>query len=173
MAIHLRRIEERDLSTLFDYRNDWRVYRWCRQRDALHRAGHKTWFEWQAHDQSVSMYAIVNGAYDAIGVCGLTDIDRVNSRAEFSLYIGPDWQGQGYGKGALVELLEKAFKVENLHLVWGETFDGNPAAKMFESLGFKRDGTRRQFYFREGHYTDAHLYSITRGEWITSLVKGS
>lgn len=173
--IYLRRLEKEDLPRLFFYRNDPRIYKWCRQNDVLHRSRHEAWFDWQAQDKNVSMYVIAHeedgevSISSPIGVCGLTDIDRVNRRAEFSLYIATDSQRYGYGKKALSLLLDKAFNVENLNVVWGETFAGNPAAKLFEELGFIKEGTRRQFYFRKGGYIDAHLYSITRLEWMKSL----
>ena len=98
-------------------------------------------------------------------MCGLTSIDYINSRAEFSLYIGHSYQRQGFAKDALKALLEVAFNEVNLNGVWGETFEGNHALNLFEKLGMKKEGTRRQFYFKGGKYIDAHLVSITREEW--------
>lgn len=104
-----------------------------------------------------------------IGVCGLTSIDMEARKAEFSLYIGPEHQGKGYGSEALKLLLYHGFLNLGLNQIWGETFDKNPAAKMFEELGFKKDGTRRQFYMKSGKLIDCHLYSILRDEWVRSL----
>jgi [ribosomal protein S5]-alanine N-acetyltransferase len=164
----LTRIREKDVDALFKARNDERIYKWCRQFDVLHEKNHREWFESLAHDRTVSMYAIrdeTSATAEAIGVCGLTGIDFINRRAEFSLYIMPECHGKGFGEKALQALLEKAFNSYNLNIVWGETFDGNQAASTFEKLGFIKEGTRRQFYYRKGVYIDAHLYSISREEW--------
>lgn len=153
------------------WRNDERIYKWCRQSDVISHADQMDWYERQRNDPTIKMYAIMQrhekSAIDAdrvVGVCGLTSIDTLNRRAEFSLYIAPEYQRKGLAKAALKTLLRHGFENLNLHLIWGETFDGNPAAKMFEHLGFRHEGTRREFYFKAGRYIDAHLYSVKREE---------
>jgi ribosomal-protein-alanine N-acetyltransferase len=96
-----------------------------------------------------------------LGVCGLTSMDLINRRAEFSLYIGPEFQGQGFGKNALKTLLAHGFRNYGLNRIWGESFEGNPAIAMFESLGFEPEGIRKEFYFKGGKFIDAYLFSIS------------
>jgi RimJ/RimL family protein N-acetyltransferase len=110
------------------------------------------------------MYA-VTAQGGIVGVAGLTSIDRLARRAEFSLYIGPEHHGEGYGRKALIALFTKGFRDLGLNLIWGESFDGNPAIRLFESLGMIREGTRRDFYFKDGRFIDAHLFSIRSTEW--------
>ena len=168
-----RSIEKEDLEQLRTWRNDPRIYQWCRQVGTISKAQQLNWFEKQAVDPSIIMYAIeeyiippVGGAKDQIvGVAGLTSIDHLNSRAEFSLYIGPEFQKSGLGGEALAELLEIGFNDLNLNRIWGETFDKNPAIKLFEKIGMQKEGTRKDFYFKGGVYIDAHLYSINKAEY--------
>jgi UDP-4-amino-4,6-dideoxy-N-acetyl-beta-L-altrosamine N-acetyltransferase len=170
----LTRIREKDLSQLYWARNDENIWKWCRQFDVIDETSHKRWFERLSSDRSISMYAIRNEELgEPIGACGLTDIDFINRRAEFSVYIMTAYQKQGNGQKALAALLEKAFNSYNLNIVWGETFDGNPAIRTFEKIGFVREGTRRQFYYRKGEYIDAHLYSISREEWSKTQSKSA
>lgn len=166
----LTRIEAKDVFELYRARNNEGIYKWCRQYDVLHLENHEDWFHRQSKDPSVSMYALREDEHgSALGICGLTDIDYRIRRAEFSLYIVPAKQRRGYGEMALRMLLEKGFNSYNLNMIWGETFDRNPAVITFEKLGFIKEGTRRQFYYRDGEYVDAHLYSISREEWKQSL----
>ena len=110
------------------------------------------------------MYAVtVNGLL--VGAAGLTSLDFANRRAEFSLYVAPELQGKGVGRRALHCLLMHGFENLGLNVIWGETFDGNPAARMFESMGFVKEGTRRSFYWKDGKWTDAHLYAMKADEW--------
>ena len=165
-----RSIEKEDLETLRYWRNDPRIHRWCRQTGLISKAQQLSWFERQANDSSISMYAILNTGQDLqtnqlLGVAGLTSIDHLNSRAEFSLYIGPEFQKSGLGGEALAELLEIGFNDLNLNRIWGETFDKNPAIKLFEKIGMQKEGTRKDFYFKGGVYIDAHLYSINKAEY--------
>lgn len=151
------------------WRNDPQIYKWCRQTDLIADADQEDWFERQRKDPGTRMYLIHAAGGDPVGVCGLTSIDHINRRAEFSLYIAPEHQKAGLGRLALQTLLTHGFSALNLHVIWGETFDGNPAAKMFEALGMKCEGTRRAFYFKEGRYLDAHLYSVLSFEWAALL----
>jgi ribosomal-protein-alanine N-acetyltransferase len=100
-----------------------------------------------------------------VGVCGLTDIDLVNRRAEFSLYIAPHMHRQGLGTVALKLLLGRGFDDLGLNVIWGETFKGNPALDMFRRVGMDIEGWRRDFYYKEGEFLDAALVSITREDW--------
>jgi UDP-4-amino-4,6-dideoxy-N-acetyl-beta-L-altrosamine N-acetyltransferase len=168
LKIDLLPIARSDLPTLLDWRNDYKIWQWTRQNDFINEVEHAEWFERQAKDQATRMYKIVlraEGKTQTVGVCGLTSICYRNSRAEFSLYIAPLFQRLGLGKNALNLLFEHGFTNLGLNLIWGETFDGNPAAAMFEALGMVKEGTRRSFYWKDGKHIDAHLYSITKGEW--------
>lgn len=166
----LTRIRKEDLPLLFLARNNEDIFKWSRQYDVLHYQNHADWFERQSKDPRLSMYAIRRDEHDEIvGVCGLSDIDFRVRRAEFSIYVFPERQSDGFGTKALKALLEKGFNSYNLNVIWGETFDGNPATRLWEKVGMQKEGTRRQFYYQKGEYIDAHLYSITRDEWKKSL----
>jgi RimJ/RimL family protein N-acetyltransferase len=168
-VIELKPFDSVHLDVAFKWRNDERIWGWCRQNDLISWAEHLAWYQSMVCDDSIKMYAIVCAQQlKPVGVCGLTSIDRINRRAEFSLYIGPENQGQGYAQAALKALISKGFHNHGLNCIWGETFAGNPAAVMFENIGFKKEGTRRQFYFRDGRFIDAHLYSILASEWEKS-----
>jgi UDP-4-amino-4,6-dideoxy-N-acetyl-beta-L-altrosamine N-acetyltransferase len=166
--VSLRRLSHEDAYDIFRWRNHPAIAKWCRQFDSLHWTGHWAWIEAQSKDKSMSMYAIEDDKEEKgkiVGVCGFTSIDLINRRAEFSLYIGNEYHGMGLGEAGLRALIKKGFLDYGFNSIWGETFDGNKAAKMFEKVGFKHDGTRRDFYFRAGNFIDAHLYSILRSEY--------
>jgi RimJ/RimL family protein N-acetyltransferase len=152
------------LPKLRGWRNSYRVWRWCRQNDLISDVDQERWFEAQSKDPSIKMYAIWEDD-KMVGVCGLTSIDLYNRRAEFSLYVAPEYQGNGYGERALKTLFSHGFKTLGLNLIWGETFQGNRAAELFREIGLKHEGVRRQFYFREGQFWDTDLFSMTAVEW--------
>ena|SRR3990167_134004 len=166
----LRRIHSSDLNIMFEWRNDPRIYKWCRQYAPIQWESHVKWFESLVDRKDVDMFIIEDVPSQRVGVLGLTDIDNVNRRAEFSIYINPIDQGKGYGERALNELLKYSFNDRNLYSVWGETFANNPATKLFLKVGMREDGVRRNFYFREGKYINARLFSITSAEWGNTLI---
>ncbi len=163
--VKLGPIEERYLDRIRTWRNDPRIYKWSRQCEPLTKAQHEGWFKGLHGRQDVKMYSILDDSDQCVGVCGLTGIDWVNSRAEFSIYVAPDQQGQGYGEAALRSLVDFGFNVLNLNCIWGESFNGNPAREMFKKVGFTDEGCRRQFYFKHGEYIASHIFSLLRHEW--------
>ncbi len=169
-GIELAKVDSTDMDLLRGWRNNYNIWKFCRQSDLISDVEQDAWFRSQSADPSIRMYKImrrVEGMKIAVGVCGLTSIDWLNRRAEFSLYVGPEHQRKGYGREGLKILLVHAFLNLGLEQVWGESFDQNPARIMFEELGFQKDGVRRSFYFKDGRFIDAHLYSILRQEWQT------
>lgn len=167
LPVKLDSLDRSHLELTFKWRNDPRIFRWCRQNDLLSESDHNNWFERQSKDPKIKMYVIKNENDKPVGVCGLTDIDLINQRAEFSLYIGPEYHGNGYGKEALKLLCHHAFTSYPLNIIWGESFDGNQALKVFEEIGFKKEGIRRDFYFRNGKFINATIFSLKRGELIS------
>ena len=146
-------------------RNTPEVRRWCRQVGLISEIDQHEWFNDQNDDPTIRMFEVHNQGGEFVGVAGLTSIDWINKRAEFSLYILPSYQLRGLACKALKTLFSHGFKDLNLNLIWGETFDKNPAAKVFKKIGMVKEGTRRDFYFKGGEYISAHLYSIRGSEW--------
>jgi UDP-4-amino-4,6-dideoxy-N-acetyl-beta-L-altrosamine N-acetyltransferase len=159
----LRRIEEKDLEQLRTWRNNPTIYNWCRQNNLISKENQLEWFDRQNSDPALRMF--VFGENHAIGVCGLTDIDLINRRAEFSLYIAPEYQKQGFAPLALKELFDYGFYTLGLNVIWGETFDDNPALKLFLRMGLTVEGYRRDFYYKQGKFIGCHLLSLKRAEW--------
>lgn len=170
-GITLAPLDSGHLARIRLWRNDERIRTWCRQYDLISEQAHSEWFERQAKDPTIRMYAIYDNGI--VGVCGLTSIDQVNRRAEFSLYIDPGRHGNGLGERALKTLLHHGFYNLGLNCIWGETFEGNPAAKMFERLGMKEEGRRRDFYYRNGRFIDARLFSVLRADFDLLLQNGA
>lgn len=151
------------------WRNDPTIWKWCRQYKLISEAEQFVWVSSLSSTPSVYMLGIYDpyiGVRDIpVGVCGLTSIDRHNQSAEFSIYIAPDHQGNGYAEDALKVLLRHAFSDWNLNRVWGEVYSGNPALENFERVGFRREGILRQAYFRDGKFIDCHRIGILREDF--------
>lgn len=148
-----------------EWRNDPEIWHWCRQNDMISDFDQDRWFEAQSRDPTIRMYAIHDDGATVVGVCGLTSIDHVNRNAEFSLYIAPNYHGNKLGEKALKTLVAHGFRNLGLHHIFGETFQGNKAYKIFQDVGFRYSGTRRKFYFRDGRFINADLYDILSEEF--------
>lgn len=74
--------------------------------------------------------------------------------------------GQGYGSEAAQLGLTFAFDELNLHRVTATVFDYNRRSiTLVEKLGFRHEGTFRQFLERDGQRHDMLLYGLLRPEW--------
>jgi RimJ/RimL family protein N-acetyltransferase len=74
--------------------------------------------------------------------------------------------GQGYGSEAAQLALSFAFDELNLHRVTATVFDYNRRSiALVEKLGFRHEGTFRQFLERDGERHDMLLYGLLRPEW--------
>jgi len=157
-GVKLLPVDSANLETHRANRNHPAIRKWCRQRGLIDEIDQEKWFVRQSESPSISMFEIWDR--NLVGVCGLTDVDPYNRRAEFSLYIAPGHQGSGRGYKSLKTLCEFGFKDLGLEIIWGETIGKNPAAKMFKRVGFSCTGYRPRFYFKEGKYHDSDIYCI-------------
>ncbi len=109
-----------------------------------------------------------------IGVAGLHGINPVARSAELRVFIGEKqcWS-RGYGTEASQLLLAWAFEVLHLHKVWlGVNAGQANAVRVYEKVGFVREGVLRDEVWRNGRYYDAVRMSILateyrsqRGQW--------
>lgn len=142
-------------------RNSVSIYRFCGQYDLITKEDQERWFNNQISNRHSKMFEVINGKDELVGVCGLSDIDHVHRRAEFNIYVVPEYQGNGYSREALQCLFKWGFNSLNLNLIWGETLENNHTAIiLFEKLGMKRDGYRRSYYYKDGVYLGAYMFSL-------------
>lgn len=125
-------------------------------------------------NQSLQLYSIVLDGR-VIGRAELGLIDRENGQAAFGIVIGErsSW-GKGYGKEAILELLDVAFNALHLHKVYCEVYTFNERSlNMMHSLGFHQDGILREHEFFHDTYHDLAVFSMLETEFRTTFEKNS
>jgi RimJ/RimL family protein N-acetyltransferase len=155
--------------------------RWYRDSDFMRRldadvAAPKTekqvaeFIEEQQKSATAFAFAIrpVDGE-DVIGYCALEGILWSQQVTWLAIGIGEAAQrGQGYGEEAMRLLLRFAFDELNLRRVQLTVFSYNELAlRLYEKLGFQREGVFREFLQRDGQLYDMLLYGLLRREWET------
>jgi putative acetyltransferase len=79
------------------------------------------------------------------------------------MVVHDDWQGKGVGTALMRAGIELADKWLNLSRLELEVYtDNEPAIRLYERFGFEREGTLRQYAFRDGLYVDAYLMARLR-----------
>ncbi|EPD51047.1 GNAT family protein [Paenisporosarcina sp. FSL H8-0542] len=101
-----------------------------------------------------------------LGVCAIEDILWSHRVGWLSIALGPEFHGKGFGKEAMQLLMNYGFNELNLHRLQLTVFGYNVGAiKLYESLGFKPEGTFREFLQRNGKRHDMYLYGLLVSEF--------
>lgn len=99
-----------------------------------------------------SFTAEYDGKPAGMAVLYLQPYKRFDHHALFAIIVDENHRNLGIGK-ALIEHFEKEardkFKLEFLHL---EVYDGNPAIRLYQRLGFKEYGRHPRFIKENGKY---------------------
>lgn len=105
-----------------------------------------------------------------IGIAGYYDIIWSNKVATAFIGIGDKGStGKGFGKEAMRLLLEFGFNELNFYRIQLNVISYNEVAiKLYESLGFIKEGTYRNFILRDGKRYDMYLYGLLKPEWDAS-----
>ncbi|NLO35937.1 MAG: GNAT family N-acetyltransferase [Clostridiaceae bacterium] len=105
-----------------------------------------------------------------IGLVNLDGLDWPNSHVELGVALtDPEARGQGLASEALRLLLDFCFAELGLHRVWARIIEGNgPSVRLFESLGFSREGVLREHVRRSDRFRDMLIFSLLRPEWDAS-----
>jgi RimJ/RimL family protein N-acetyltransferase len=103
-----------------------------------------------------------------IGILELDGILWPHGVCWISIAIGdPAVRGKGFGSEAMRLALRFAFHELNLHRVALTVFSYNThAIATYERLGFRHEGTHREFLERDGQRHDMLLYGLLRHEWL-------
>lgn len=102
-----------------------------------------------------------------IGACALFDIDGAIRTAMLGIWLGkPFWDG-GHGTDAMRTLCRFAFRQLNLRRLELGVYASNPRAiRVYERVGFVREGTQRRHRFFAGHYEDSYLMGLLAEELV-------
>ena len=119
------------------------------------------------HDDEVHFAIRLLESQELIGHLGLKDISLNNQSAELFVRIGsPEHWGRGYGTEAIEILLRYSFLEMNLHRIQlGVTSYNTRAIELYRRLGFRHEGTLRDFGYRDRQRYNFELYSLLFSEW--------
>ena len=103
-----------------------------------------------------------------LGTCGIDGIWWTNRSAEIGIAIhNPDNHNKGYGTDAMICLLKVGFLVLNFHRLelWVMEYN-RKAIHVYEKIGFKHIGKKREGHFLQGKYYDIFVMDILRKEFM-------
>ncbi|MGI5864993.1 MAG: GNAT family N-acetyltransferase [Myxococcales bacterium] len=169
-SIYLRPLEKEDAPQIAEWLNDREITRPLLVHRPINRAGEERYLEQVAQSENDVNLGIARHDDALIGVTGLGAIDMKNRHASFGIFIGDKTQwGKGYGSEATRLMVGYAFDTLNLNKVWLHVIEHNERAiRAYERVGFKREGSLREYTFVEGRYWANVVMSILREDWLRS-----
>ena len=128
--------------------------------------GTKRWFEKVNGDSNRIDCTILYNEMP-VGVIGLLDIDQVNKKAEYYICIGEqDYKGKGIARKASELLIKYAFEKAGINKIYLYTEEENkPAQKLFERLGFRKEGLIRDDLIYCGRVVNRYVYGLLKEEY--------
>ena len=119
-------------------------------------------------DDSKNIYFAIcdNESNELIGYSSINDIDLRNLKALWGgTLIGEKFLGKGYGLESAKLILNFLFDQYPVNKCYAYCLETHPATiKLFNSLGFKKDGVLREEVYKNGEFKNVLLFSILRRE---------
>lgn len=110
-------------------------------------------FRKHIHDQTERRFIVEDGAHERVGLVELVEIDHLHRRAEFMIMISPEFQGRGLARAATRLAVNYAFRVLNLYKLYLLVdVDNARAIRIYEGVGFRREGVLVDEFFSDGRY---------------------
>ena len=102
-----------------------------------------------------------------IGQCALFGFDDVAQSAELGITIGDkEYWGLGYGRDAIMLLLDYGFRLRNLRKIYLKVNSNNERAiHAYAACGFVEEGCWRSHVWSNNQYLDLVCMGILRHEW--------
>ena len=168
MKASLRPLEIGDLESVLKWVNDPEVIgNFQNFKMPISREDEKKYLEGLLASGNDKVFSIEapNGEY--IGQVGIHQIHWPSRNGRIALIIGnKEHWGEGYGQGALREILRLSFEQYNLHKVWLVVWEENQKARhIYEKAGFKTEGLLRDEYFHKGKYHNMLRMSVLEEDY--------
>ncbi|MGZ4820004.1 MAG: GNAT family N-acetyltransferase [Limisphaerales bacterium] len=104
-----------------------------------------------------------------IGTANLVNIDWKNKTAFHGMMIGEaNLRGRGYALDTVFAIMRYAFLDLGLNRLDGDMIAYNHRSIKFylEKCGWKQEGIRRDWYYRDGQFHDKVVVGVTRADYI-------
>lgn len=163
-----RPVEERDLDFVMAMRNDPSTWTQLTDPLPLYPGDQKRWLE--SLGRSSRKYYFIGDLVDAsvpksVALVRMDEHDPMNRSIRVGADVAAAFRRQGYGKLTYYWIRNYAFRTLNCHRIWLEVLETNYAAlKLYELVGFKSEGVRREAIYRDGRYLNYLLMSILESE---------
>jgi len=124
------------------------------------------WIKSQKLDRHLLRYMIEDkeGKF-SVGTVILSGIDYINGNGEIHIKIKKEYHGKGYGYDSISLIISYGFKELRLKCIYALINEYNlSSTKLFEKVGFKKEGLLRSRIYKNGAYHNQMVYSMLNDE---------
>lgn len=107
--------------------------------------------------QGAILTALWNGVPCGIANLYLSPYKKLSHQSLFAIIVDEKLRGKGIGTRLLEELIALGFQKFGLELIHLEVYEGNPAIRLYQKLGFEQYGIERKFVKDQGKYLNKIL----------------
>ena len=167
MNVTIRPITYNDTDNIVRWRNSDFVNKRFLYRAQFTPESHNNWMKNMVETKKVYQFIISCDAKD-VGSIYLRDVDLVNKKAEYGVFIGEaDYLGKGVGQTATKLILDFAFTQLKLHKVFLRVLSDNIGAiKSYEKSGFVQEGFFKDEIFADGKYESVIFMAVFNKEEV-------
>lgn len=175
--IILRAVEQEDISLLHKWSNDPQTQDIM---GGVHFPSsfdwHQRWFDKLKDEELHQRFAIDAPEIGLIGLSTIINIDWRNNHAWHGIVLGDkEIRGKGYGIDTVMATMRYAFDELNLERLDGAMIEYNqPSINLYvNKCGWKKEGIKRNYYFRKGKYWDQIIVGINRKDYYELINKNN
>ena len=116
------------------------------------------------------LLGIFNKQNEHVGNVSLSGFNNILRSCSYAILMSTKYKRKGYAFEGSVLILNHAFNNLNLNRVYLGVVDWNESAiKLYEKLGFQREGKFRDAFWAYGQYHDLYQYSLLKNEFKYSI----
>lgn len=168
-TVTLRAIESRDLVDLQRWANDPSIQKllggW---HFPVSSRDQEQWFQSLSVNSPNQRFAIETSELGLIGTANLVSIDWQNGNAFHGMLLGDkNVRGKGLALDTVMTMMRYAFDECRLKRLDGDMIETNTTSIKFyiEKCGWKHEGVRRNWFFRQGRQWDKIMVGVTAEDY--------
>jgi len=165
--VKLKTVEQEDLEFLRDNINDPNVRTFLTVRKPQNMKQEEEFYE-NVISSEDGVHLAIHNQDGIVGVISLEEDEKEVGIAEIGIWISPENHRNGYGTEAAELITSYGFETLDLHKIIARAYGTNKGSqKIWERLGFAKEGELREQIYRKGRREDAYIYGVLKTEWLS------
>ncbi|AXI30336.1 GNAT family N-acetyltransferase [Priestia megaterium] len=165
----LRKIVEEDAPEILSCFSDGDVLRYYGQKplETIDQVKEiiKNFSKGYEEKQLIKWGVQLKGNEKLIGTVGFQEWSSEHKKANVSYALFPEYWNKGYATEAVYEAISYGFNELQLNRIGAIVFTQNSGSSaLLSKVGFKKEGTLREYMYQGGISFDTYVYSLLRGE---------